>query len=56
VYAHRAKEKALCSALLTKRIAGPYGLMRDTGAILLEMGPDQRRAADVRNAIDDRGD
>jgi cation diffusion facilitator family transporter len=33
-----------------------YGLMRDTGAILLDMNPDRRMAENVRNAIEDRGD
>jgi cation diffusion facilitator family transporter len=33
-----------------------YGLMRDTGAILLDVNPDQRMAANVRHAIEDRGD
>jgi Co/Zn/Cd efflux system component len=33
-----------------------YGLMRDTGAILLDMSPDRRMPENVRHAIDDRGD
>ncbi|MFM0329496.1 CDF family Co(II)/Ni(II) efflux transporter DmeF [Paraburkholderia strydomiana] len=33
-----------------------YGLMRDTGAILLDMNPDQRMAENVRHAIEDNGD
>ena len=33
-----------------------YGLMRDTGAILLDMSPDRRVAENVRHAIEDRGD
>ena len=33
-----------------------YGLMRDTGAILLDMNSDRRMAENVRNAIEDRGD
>ncbi|MGF6775158.1 CDF family Co(II)/Ni(II) efflux transporter DmeF [Paraburkholderia sp. GAS334] len=33
-----------------------YGLMRDTGAILLDMNPDRRMAENVRYAIEDRGD
>jgi Co/Zn/Cd efflux system component len=33
-----------------------YGLMRDTGAILLNMTPDQRMAENVRNAIEVGGD
>jgi cation diffusion facilitator family transporter len=33
-----------------------YGLMRDTGAILLDMNQDRRMAEDVRHAIEDRGD
>jgi cation diffusion facilitator family transporter len=33
-----------------------YGLMRDTGAILLDMSPDRRMAENVRQAIEDRGD
>ena len=33
-----------------------YGLMRDTGAILLDMNPDRRMAENVRHAIEDRGD
>ena len=35
---------------------GSYGLMRDTGAILLDTSPDQRMAQDVRHAIEDGGD
>jgi Co/Zn/Cd efflux system component len=31
-------------------------LMRDTGAILLDMSPDRRMAENVRHAIEDRGD
>ena len=33
-----------------------YALMRDTGAILLDMNPDRRMAENVRHAIEDRGD
>jgi cation diffusion facilitator family transporter len=33
-----------------------YGLIRDTGAILLDMSPDRRMAEGVRHAIEDRGD
>ena len=33
-----------------------YGLMRDTGAILLDMSPDQRMAENVRSAIEGSGD
>jgi cation diffusion facilitator family transporter len=33
-----------------------YGLMRDTGAILLDMSPDRRMTENVRHAIEDRGD
>jgi cation diffusion facilitator family transporter len=33
-----------------------YRLMRDTGAILLDMNPDRRMAENVRHAIEDRGD
>jgi cation diffusion facilitator family transporter len=33
-----------------------YGLMRDTGAILLDMNSDQRMAEYVRHAIEDLGD
>ncbi|HEX7909479.1 MAG TPA: CDF family Co(II)/Ni(II) efflux transporter DmeF [Paraburkholderia sp.] len=33
-----------------------YGLMRDTGAILLDMNSDRRMADNVRHAIEDRGD
>ena len=33
-----------------------YGLMRDTGAILLDMNSDRRMAENVRHAIEDRGD
>jgi cation diffusion facilitator family transporter len=33
-----------------------YGLMRDTGAILLDINPDRRMAENVRHAIEDRGD
>jgi cation diffusion facilitator family transporter len=33
-----------------------YGLMRDTGAILLDMSPDRRMEGNVRHAIEDRGD
>jgi cation diffusion facilitator family transporter len=33
-----------------------YGLMRDTGAILLDMSPDQRMAEKVRNVIEVGGD
>lgn len=33
-----------------------YGLMRDTGAILLDMNSDRRMAENLRHAIEDRGD
>ncbi|SDH58131.1 cation diffusion facilitator family transporter [Paraburkholderia phenazinium] len=33
-----------------------YGLVRDTGAILLDMSPDRRMAENVRHAIEDGGD
>jgi cation diffusion facilitator family transporter len=33
-----------------------YGLVRDTGAILLDMNPDQRMAQSVRDAIEGDGD
>ncbi|CAN7773135.1 CDF family Co(II)/Ni(II) efflux transporter DmeF [Caballeronia sp. LjRoot31] len=33
-----------------------YGLIRDTGAILLDMSSDRRLAENVRHAIEDRGD
>ncbi len=33
-----------------------YGLMRDTGAILLDASPGRRMAEKVRHAIEDRGD
>ena len=33
-----------------------YGLMRDTGAILLDINPDRRMAEKVRHAIEDGGD
>jgi hypothetical protein len=33
-----------------------YALMRDTGAILLDMNPDRRMAENVRHVIEDRGD
>jgi cation diffusion facilitator family transporter len=33
-----------------------YGLIRDTGAILLDMNPDQRVTQDVRSAIEAEGD
>ena len=33
-----------------------YGLIRDTGAILLDMIPDRRLAADLRRAIENEGD
>lgn len=33
-----------------------YSLMRDTGAILLDMSPDQRMTENVRHAIEDTGD
>lgn len=33
-----------------------YGLMRDTGAILLDMSPDQRMTEDMRHAIERAGD
>ncbi|TCG03334.1 cation transporter [Paraburkholderia steynii] len=33
-----------------------WGLMRDTGAILLDMSPDQRMADNVRHVIEDSGD
>ena len=33
-----------------------YGLIRDTGAILLDMTPDERMAAKVRQTIEGEGD
>lgn len=33
-----------------------WGLMRDTGGILLDMNPDRRMAENVRNVIEDNGD
>jgi Co/Zn/Cd efflux system component len=33
-----------------------YGLMRDTGAILLDINPDRCMAKKVRHAIEDRSD
>jgi cation diffusion facilitator family transporter len=33
-----------------------YGLIRDTGAILLDMNPDRRMANNVRHAIENEGD
>jgi cation diffusion facilitator family transporter len=33
-----------------------YGLLRDTGAILLDMNPDRRMSENVRHAIEDCGD
>lgn len=33
-----------------------YGLIRDTGAILLDMNPDQRLTENIRQTIDDEGD
>ena len=33
-----------------------YGLIRDTGAILLDMNPDQRMASNLRQAIESEGD
>lgn len=33
-----------------------YGLMRDTGGILLDMNPDRRMADSVRHVIEDNGD
>jgi cation diffusion facilitator family transporter len=33
-----------------------WGLMRDTGGILLDMSPDRRMAENVRNVIEDNGD
>ncbi|SAL54685.1 cation diffusion facilitator family transporter [Caballeronia sordidicola] len=33
-----------------------YGLIRDTGSILLDMNPDRRMAENVRHAIEDHGD
>jgi Co/Zn/Cd efflux system component len=33
-----------------------YGLMRDTGAILLDINPDRRMADNVRQVIEDSGD
>ncbi|CAB3796038.1 Zinc transporter ZitB [Paraburkholderia ultramafica] len=33
-----------------------YGLMRDTGGILLDMNPDRRMADNVRHAIENNGD
>ena len=33
-----------------------YGLIRDTGAILLDMNPDQRMASNLRQAVESEGD
>jgi cation diffusion facilitator family transporter len=33
-----------------------YGLIRDTGAILLDMNPDQRMANNLRQAVENEGD
>jgi cation diffusion facilitator family transporter len=33
-----------------------YGLIRDTGAILLDMNPDQRMANNLRQAVESEGD
>ena len=33
-----------------------WGLMRDTGGILLDMNPDKRMAENVRHVIEDNGD
>jgi Co/Zn/Cd efflux system component len=33
-----------------------YGLIRDTGAILLDMNPDRQMAANLRHAIESEGD
>ena len=33
-----------------------YGLIRDTGAILLDMNPDRRMADNLRHAIESEGD
>ncbi|ASL45234.1 Cadmium, cobalt and zinc/H(+)-K(+) antiporter [Burkholderia sp. AD24] len=33
-----------------------WGLMRDTGGILLDMSPDRRLAENVRHVIEDNGD
>jgi Co/Zn/Cd efflux system component len=33
-----------------------WGLMRDTGGILLDMDPDKRMAENVRHVIEDNGD
>ena len=33
-----------------------YGLIRDTGSILLDMNPDRQLAEDLRNAIEAEGD
>jgi Co/Zn/Cd efflux system component len=33
-----------------------YGLMRDTGSILLDMNPDQRMTENMRQVIEDSGD
>jgi Co/Zn/Cd efflux system component len=33
-----------------------YGLIRDTGAILLDMNPDRRLAEDLRKTIESEGD
>ena len=33
-----------------------YGLMRDTGGILLDMNPDKNLTEDLRRAIESRGD
>jgi cation diffusion facilitator family transporter len=33
-----------------------YGLIRDTGAILLDMNPDRKMAGEIRAAVEDEGD
>jgi Co/Zn/Cd efflux system component len=33
-----------------------YGLIRDTGAILLDMNPDPRMATNLRHAVESEGD
>jgi hypothetical protein len=37
-------------------VIASYGLMRDTGAILLDVNPDQRTPENVRNAIEVDGE
>jgi hypothetical protein len=37
-------------------VIASYGLMRDTGSILLDVNPDQRTPENVRNAIEVDGE